>query len=74
MGGGKVWGIFQQDGLAVHQSDHCGSSDMDVIEISSWEDVTVMFYGDNGLNYVDDLVPPRDKSRRSLDGGPAPSK
>ncbi|MBB9266549.1 phage tail tube protein, partial [Escherichia coli] len=23
-----------------------------VIEISSWEDVTVMFYGDNGLNYM----------------------
>ncbi|WP_332832940.1 phage tail tube protein [Escherichia coli] len=45
-------GHLQQDGLAVHQGDHCAAADMDVIEISSWEDVTVMFYGDNGLNYM----------------------
>lgn len=28
------------------------AQDMDVIEISNWEDVTVMFEGDNGLTYM----------------------
>lgn len=28
------------------------AEDVDVIEISQWENVTVMFEGDNGLSYM----------------------
>ncbi|HDX8786360.1 TPA: phage tail tube protein, partial [Klebsiella michiganensis] len=28
------------------------AEDMDVVEISNWENVTIMFEGDNGLTYM----------------------
>ena len=41
-------GQFRQDGGALIAA----AEDMDVIEISGWEGVTVMFEGDNGLTYM----------------------
>ena len=52
MGGGKVWGISSKMASPSIKVTIAAAADMDVIEISSWEDVTVMFYGDNGLNYM----------------------
>ncbi|WP_431839001.1 phage tail tube protein [Escherichia coli] len=44
---------LQDPGFGTRRySDDAYDRDVDVIEISNWEDVTVMFYGDNGLNYM----------------------
>lgn len=45
-------GEFPQDGCPSIKLTIAADRDVDVIEISNWEDVTVMFYGDNGLNYM----------------------
>ncbi|EMO4249246.1 phage tail protein [Citrobacter freundii] len=52
MGGGKVWGNSRKMAGPSIKLTIAAAADMDVIEISGWEDVTVMFYGDNGLNYM----------------------
>ncbi len=52
MGGGKVWGLSRKMAAPSVRVTIAAASDMDVIEISELEDVTVMFYGDNGLNYM----------------------
>ena len=45
MGAGKVWGLAGKMTIAA-------AEDMDVVEISNWENVTIMFEGDNGLTYM----------------------
>ncbi|WP_241165993.1 phage tail tube protein [Citrobacter freundii] len=52
MGGGKVWGNSRKMAAPSIKLTIAADLDVDVIEISNWEDVTVMFYGDNGLNYM----------------------
>ncbi|MDA8488568.1 phage tail tube protein [Kluyvera sp. Awk 3] len=52
MGGGKVWGNSRKMAGPSIKLSIAAAADMDVIEISNWEDVTVMFEGDNGLNYM----------------------
>ncbi|SHG64640.1 Phage tail tube protein [Pantoea sesami] len=52
MGGGKVWGNSSKMAGPSIKMTIAAAADMDVIEISRWEDVTVMFFGDNGLNYM----------------------
>ncbi|HCZ9100923.1 TPA: phage tail tube protein [Klebsiella michiganensis] len=52
MGGGKVWGTSRKMAGPSIQMTISAAQDMDVIEISSWENVTVMFEGDNGLTYM----------------------
>ncbi|WP_332831682.1 phage tail tube protein [Escherichia coli] len=71
MGGGKVWGISSKMASPSIKVTIAAAADMDVIEISSWEDVTVMFYGDNGLNYM--MTGPPRITRRSWTRIPAPS-
>ncbi|HGY4723284.1 TPA: phage tail tube protein [Citrobacter amalonaticus] len=52
MGGGKVWGNSRKMAGPSIQLTIAADQNVDVIEISQWEDVTIMFYGDNGLNYM----------------------
>ena len=52
MGAGKIWGISRKTAAPSIKLTIAADQDVDVIEISNWEDVTVMFYGDNGLNYM----------------------
>lgn len=52
MGGGKVWGHSRKMAAPSIKLTIAAADDMDVIEISGWEDVTVMFEGDNGLSYM----------------------
>lgn len=52
MGGGKVWGLSRKMAAPSIKLTIAAADDMDVIEISGWEEVTVMFEGDNGLNYM----------------------
>lgn len=52
MGGGKVWGTSGKMAAPSIQMTISAAQDMDVIEISNWENVTVMFEGDNGLTYM----------------------
>ncbi|KEA51793.1 MULTISPECIES: phage tail tube protein [Mangrovibacter] len=52
MGGGKVWGLSRKMAAPSIQLTIAAAEDMDVVEISNWEEVTVMFEGDNGLNYM----------------------
>lgn len=52
MGGGKVWGLAGKMAGPSIQMTIAAAEDMDVVEISSWENVTIMFEGDNGLTYM----------------------
>ena len=52
MGGGKVWGYSRKMAGPSIQMTLAAAEDMDVVEISSWENVTIMFEGDNGLTYM----------------------
>lgn len=52
MGGGKVWGMSGKMAGPSIALTIAAAEDMDVIEISGWEGVTVMFEGDNGLSYM----------------------
>ena len=52
MGAGKVWGNSGKMVGPSIQMTIAAAQDMDVIEISNWEGVTVMFEGDNGLTYM----------------------
>lgn len=52
MGGGKVWGTSRKMAGPSIQMTLAAADDMDVIEISNLENATVMFEGDNGLNYM----------------------
>ncbi|HFT7215511.1 TPA: phage tail tube protein [Klebsiella oxytoca] len=52
MGAGKVWGNSGKMVGPSIQMTIAAAQDMDVIEISNWENVTVMFEGDNGLTYM----------------------
>lgn len=52
MGDGKVWGLSRKMAAPSIKLTIAAADDMDVIEISGWEEVTVMFEGDNGLNYM----------------------
>lgn len=52
LGGGKHWGLSRKMVGASIKMTIAATADMDVIEISSWEDATVMFEGDNGQNYM----------------------
>ncbi|EIJ6701617.1 phage tail tube protein [Serratia marcescens] len=51
-GGGKHWGTSRKMAAPSIQLTIAAAEDMDVIEISNWENVTVMFEGDNGLSYM----------------------
>ena len=52
MGGGKVWGLACKMAGPSIQMTIAAAEDVDVVEISGWEGVTVMFEGDNGLTYM----------------------
>ncbi|EBU8551965.1 phage tail protein [Salmonella enterica subsp. enterica serovar Telelkebir] len=52
MGGGKVWGVSRKMAAPSIKMVIAADEDVDVIEISNWEEVTVMFEGDNGLSYM----------------------
>ena len=52
MGGGKVWGLSRKMAAPSIKMTIAAAADMDVIEISSWEEATIMFEGDNGQNYM----------------------
>lgn len=52
MGGGKVWGLAGKMAGPSIQMTIAAAEDVDVVEISGWEGVTVMFEGDNGLTYM----------------------
>ncbi|WP_432323954.1 phage tail tube protein [Yersinia enterocolitica] len=51
-GGGKHWGYSRKMAVPSIQLTIAAAEDVDVIEISNWENVTVMFEGDNGLSYM----------------------
>ncbi|HFV9293905.1 TPA: phage tail tube protein [Serratia fonticola] len=51
-GGGKHWGYSRKMAGPSIQMTIAAAEDVDVIEISEWENVTVMFEGDNGLSYM----------------------
>ena len=52
MGGGKVWGLAGKMAGPSIQMTIAAAEDVDVVEISGWEGVTVMFEGDKGLTYM----------------------
>ena len=52
MGAGKVWGNSGKMVGPSIQMTIAAAEDVDVVEISGWEGVTVMFEGDNGLTYM----------------------
>ena len=52
MGGGKVWGLAGKMAGPSIQMTIAAAEDVDVVEISGWEGVTVRFEGDNGLTYM----------------------
>lgn len=52
MGGGKVWGLAGKMAGPSIQMTIAAAEDVDVVEISGLEGVTVMFEGDNGLTYM----------------------
>lgn len=51
-GGGKNWGYSRKTTHPTVQVTIAADEDVDVIEIGQWEQVTVMFEGDNGLSYM----------------------
>jgi len=52
MGGGKVWGLAGKMAGPSILMTIAAAEDVDGVEISGWEGVTVMFEGDNGLTYM----------------------
>ncbi|BEM86475.1 phage tail tube protein [Serratia marcescens] len=51
-GGGKNWGYSRKTTHPTVQVTLAARDDVDVIEIGQWEQVTVMFEGDNGQSYM----------------------
>ncbi|MEI7145098.1 phage tail tube protein [Pectobacterium brasiliense] len=51
-GAGKTWGMSRKRVNPSIQLTIAAAENVDVIEISGWENVTVMFEGDNGLSYM----------------------
>ncbi|CAI0743553.1 MULTISPECIES: phage tail tube protein [Serratia] len=68
-GGGKNWGMSRKTTHPSIQLSLAADEDLDVIEIGKWENVTVMFEGNNGVSYMMTGAAAENPAKLSEDNG-----